>query len=340
MPLRWWSGPARPTQAPRRYRPALESLEERSLLAVVAVPLPGSAPRPMRPLAAQVFANAYPQRDDALPNAPPFVLGMQGFWNPSNGRYRLDAAGVLMSYHRSAGGWYYNPTSIARFVNHMYVSWLEMSPAERAASPYLAAMRQNSDWLLHNMVSVRDPWQRSVRLYKFNFPYRGFSIPTGWTSALSASNAMIALYCTGRIFNDATLLGAANRLLNAFDLLVRDGGYRIKLRGNRAVWFEEYAHRNGTDPRVLNGHMYTLSNLAWFAAADHNNTARRLFTEGLNGLQLTLPLYNERPYSAYDLRRRGQFYHYHIAHIQLLDHLYNITGSSQLYRTARRWSRQ
>ncbi len=161
-------GPKRVTvPASRRKALTVETLEARYLPSIVATPLPGSIARPPivqgRPTQSSLaLLKVYPRRADGLPSQPPFAPGLQGFWDPKSGNhFRLDENGILQTYRRDAGGWYHNPTSIARYVTNTYSSWLNLPPEQRATSPLLGQMRRNADWLASHMTALRDHRRRA-----------------------------------------------------------------------------------------------------------------------------------------------------------------------------------
>jgi hypothetical protein len=275
----------------------------------------------------------------SLPPPVPFTGGIVGFEHDTRGKFQLDSRGIVLTHNPLGPGWYYNPTAIAHYVQGLYGAWMALPPDQRAGSPLLDKMRVNAGWLDRNMRSFPDGHGRSIYIYPFPVSYDLFNAPVGWRSALSAANAMTALVEAGAALNEPQLIQDSARLLPAFDLPTGLGGYRVPL-GPHAAWFEEYSTSGHPTPRVLNGHMYALGNLNWYATYTHNATAARLFLEGINGLYQSLHLYNSTPTSLYDLMRRGHLLNYHRAHVQLLQYLYEVTGIPRFAQYARQWARE
>jgi len=269
-----WRANARRSRQ-RTYRPEIEILESRQCLSVASL-VPSLQASPLAPVAHQIA-----QRP--VPPPPPFILGPSTFERGLPSKYRLDHHGLLQTRLPSGAGWYYSPTSIARYVQSLYAVWRRLPESLRERpSATLQKLRVNVGWLVRDMTSLTYAGHAAA-VYRFPFPLEPFNLPSGWRSALTGANAVTALYLGSLALHNPQLGEAARRLLAAFDVPTGFGGYRIPL-GRGATWFEECAAPGRPTPRVLNGHMYALAQLRWLSVYAQDKMAARLFKEGVNGL--------------------------------------------------------
>jgi heparosan-N-sulfate-glucuronate 5-epimerase len=305
----------------RSFRPAVERLEDRTT---------PSLPSPAAPAAAAILRPAEAARAVRLPAPPPFVGSPQNY-TAKTAKFRLDAHGVLQAYVPWAG-WYYNPASIAQYTLALYKAYYEGNHGVRSL------LRANAHWLATAMVRQTDAHGRAIYFYPYPWAHPAFGLPAGWRSALAGGQALAALTAAGRALGDPGLERQAEKLLPAFDLRVSAGGYRIPL-GRHAVWYEEAASPAvAVTPRILNGHMQALAALDWYARLTGSARVARLVQEGVNGLALALPLYDQPPLSLYDLKLRNEWPSYHRAHVQLLSYWYHRTGVREFLRYANAWA--
>ena len=258
--------------------------------------------------------------ETALPPPPPFNGKPENFESRPS-LYQFDANGVIQIY-RSGVGWYYSPTGVAQYVNAMYAAWYA---GDRTR---LGRLQANAAWLRDNTVHRLDVLGRPYEVYEFPFAHTAFGLPAGWISGLTAAEAVAALYSATLVLGDPTFAQKVGQLLPAFELTVQGGGYRIPLADRMTVWYEEVADSSASvTPRILNGHMYALVYLDWYARYANSTWAARLAQAGFRGLQYALPHYDVEPLSLYDLELKSEYCSYHKAHVLLLQYFYALKGT-------------
>jgi hypothetical protein len=267
-----------------------------------------------------------------LPPPPPFVSGYSTFLN-NPAKFQFDVQGVLRT--NSPGiGWHYNAASIAQLTIAVYAVNYRTGSFPAAD---LRLLRANGTWLSQHMDAFVDGIGRAHRVYRMP-AYPLFDMPAGGRSALTASQAMAALYVAGDALDNPALSRQAGQLISAFFLPVRDGGYYVTLPGPHATWFEEYAYPGLPAPRVLNGHMYTVATLDWYRRQTGDRYVAALVQLGINGLHLTIGQYDSLPISVYDLKHRTHSLPYHRAHVLLLRYFARLTGLPRFAYYADRWA--
>jgi len=290
---------------PGRYRPAVEGLEDR-----------------------RVLSHAGPA---SLPAAPPFTEGRATF-EGEPAKFRLDAHGILQS-HNAAVGWYYNPTNVARYTLALYANW------HQGNASALPRMLENARWLYEDAQPAYAPGVGQFPVYYVPVPIPAYHIAHGFRSALSAGEAIQALYLAGQVSGDARMGRLAHELLQAFAVPYTRGGYLDRL-APQAAWYEEASSPAGPPSRILNGHMFAVIALDWYARQTGDPQAAHLAALGINALRLDLRLYDGRPISYYDLGQHSQQCGYHRGHVVLLRYLYAQTHIEVFRYYALKWGRE
>lgn len=304
----------------KTFRPALENLEGRELPSTVA--------HPHIDPTSDVFA----YRMANFPAPLPFT-GARNTFETDGNHFALDARGVLMTFEGPIGGYVYLPTNIARYAMSLYDAWRQGDDSA------LAGLAVNARWLMLN-AHLRRADGHAFLVYPLPVSEPAFHIQANRAvSALAAGHAMAALYAAGIALNDAKMLRAAQMILPGFAVTIQNGGYRLQL-GPRSTWFEEYAQPSVRPPRVLNGHIWAVFDLHWYAQQTGNALARTFAIQGVNALRQSVAKYTDHPISAYDLERRGQICGYHYADISLLRQMYTMTGIRQFGAYADLWSKE
>jgi hypothetical protein len=271
------------------------------------------------------------ERMQRHPPAPPYS-GSRKRFEKDPAHFRIDSRGVITTWVGPAQRFVYLPTTVARYVLGLYNSWRQ---GDDSALP---RMRTNALWLqMHARPRVSG--QHRFLIHYIGVGEASFQVSRYATSALTAGHTMIALHAAGLALNDGLMLRQARRILPGFAANIQDGGYRLQL-GRRSSWFEEYSEPGVTPPRVLNGHIWAVIDLDWYARVAGDRMARKLSILGINALRQSVAAYSDSPISAYDLSRRGQICGYHYADIALLRIMYRMTGIDTFRKHADTWARQ
>jgi hypothetical protein len=313
------------TPAPRRrrFQPRLEQLEPRLV--------PSGSGAESVDHHTQVAHSTLLERRAVYPAPPPFS-GTRGRFEQDRRHFRIDSRGIILTYVGPVGRFVYLPTTVARYTIALYSDW---RLGDESALP---RMRANALWLQVN-ARLRRAGQHRFLIHYIGVGEASFKVSAQATSALTAGRTMVALHAAGLVLNDGLMLRMAEQILPGFAVNIQQGGYRLQL-GRRSTWYEEYAQPSVKPPRVLNGHIWAVIDLDWYASAADDRRARNLASLGVNGLRQSVSAFTDSPISVYDLSRRGKICGYHYADIQLLRVMHRMTGIDTFRRHADTWAQQ
>ncbi len=185
-------------------------------------------------------------------------------------------------------------------------------------------------WLLEHAV-VRD----ELAFYEYSNPWY-YNLTPPWRSAMANGQALQVLVRAHQRTGDERFLSLARQLLAALQTPVECGG--LCYQAEEGWWFEEYVCADGTQPRVLNGMIFTWLGIREYQQYTADPAAEVLLDQGLRALQARLPDY-ARPggYSVYDAlgQPAGD---YHAIHVDLLDQLHRLTGEPIFGRYRDLWA--
>jgi heparosan-N-sulfate-glucuronate 5-epimerase len=164
-------------------------------------------------------------------------------------------------------------------------------------------------------------------LLKYEFAYPDYKLEPGWHSAIAQGRAIEALIRAHNITGDEKYIATAKMLLNSFFIEVKFGGVTYKT-DDEGWWYEEYPSKNkgAINPRVLNGMMSALLSIYEYFNYTRDPMAKYLFDQGILALENSLPHYNNKGYSYYDILGNDAKPNYHQLHVKYLGILYDITG--------------
>jgi len=169
-----------------------------------------------------------------------------------------------------------------------------MSPRGHLLQFYYAA-----DWLVRHQ-DDRGGWIITVSRVVADGQ---LSLQPGWYSAMAQGQAMSLLVRAYAKSGRPEYLDAAVNALHLFEVSSTEGGFVARFM-DRYVWYEEYP----TTPPcfVLNGFMYSLIGLYDVSASlpmgEAQQTAERLYRDGVSSLRAMLPLFDTGSGTVYDLR--------------------------------------
>jgi heparosan-N-sulfate-glucuronate 5-epimerase len=195
----------------------------------------------------------------------------------------------------------------------------------------------NANWLVKNSVSSGN---YSTLPYDFLIPQ--YDVKPPWLSAMAQARAADALTKAHQLTDNQTYLDTAQKLMHALYIDANNGGVTYKLGNDSGWWYEEYAEKDGPQPRVLNGMMATLRDLNRYYEYTHDPEAKFLFDKGIMALKENIHLYdiNREPYqgySFYDVLGKPAGENYHKYHVALLSRLLNVTHDDTLEKYFEKW---
>lgn len=218
-----------------------------------------------------------------------------------------------------------NPVSVClRFLEyydayfHMYGNLSPSAGGER--DTYLRIALNNADWLIDNAV-----WRDGYAVFEYEFPWQDYNMTPPWRSAMAQGLALQVLIRSYDLTKERKYLDVARGVIKSFYVEVQDGGVTYKTP-DAGWWFEEYAHPEGVQSKVLNGMMYSLLGILEYYRHTQESDARFLFEQGVLALRGELDAYDADGWSYYDFSKRRASRHYHETHIAQLRALYAATG--------------
>ena len=239
-----------------------------------------------------------------------------------------DHNGVPLVYYGTTFGWQYNPITIAQDAMKHYSSFKKIGNQTD-----LALLKNESNWLVNN-AEVKGNF--SMLYYHFDFTRYNMSSP--WRSGMAQGQALQALTEAYQATGNKSYNNAARLLLSSLYLSEADGGVTSKTSG-QGWWYEEYADENGSNPRVLNGMMYTLVAIHEYYNYTNDPSAKFLFDQGIVPLTINLPQYDSvQNGSYYDALGKPASDLYHRVHITLLSQLYTITADPVIKEYRDKWN--
>lgn len=177
-----------------------------------------------------------------------------------------------------------------------------------------------SDWLLARIKKYKNCY---VWEHKYHFSY---NTNINWSSSHSQSASILLLVKTYEITKNNKYMEPIDLLLNAFNIPVCEGGLFFYTKNNN-FWFQKLAdkERKGEEPKILNGHLFTLIYLDIILDNTKKYNYKFLLDKGLKTLKEYLPIFfldNMSYYSEYNGQMKKATDHYHKIHMIQLKILY------------------
>ena len=235
-----------------------------------------------------------------------------------NERIYTDENGIPYYDFQSISGEYIgkqrNPIIIFRVANNFYNDFVK-NDNETSKKLFM----NNVNWLLENTIKHEN---YSIFEHSFNYPI--YDLPIGWHDAMAQGRIITIMLKAHNLTNDERYLNEAKLLSNAFFVDVLDGGLTYKTKDN-GWWYEHRAHKDGLNPRILNGMMFTLLDIYYLYEYTNDTDAKFLFDQGIISLKNDIPNYDFFGYTYHDALKNPTTYNYQKIHVQQTKLLYDIT---------------
>lgn len=245
----------------------------------------------------------------------------------------LDQDGIPMVKY--SWGTHYNPVTIAQYGLQQHALYLVNNDEN-----HYNILIKVSNYLIDNQ-DEKGGWP-------FGFDhtfYKGRTelIQSPWYSALAQGQALSLLTRVYHLTGEQKYLDAAKKGVLLYCVPVEFGGVLRKFK-NEYWFYEEYP----TEPAsyVLNGFIYSLFGLYDVYNVDGDETAKKLYLEGIRTLKHMLSLYDLGNRTSYDLTHyttegnppNVARWGYHSTHILLLSGISSIETDESLFSiTLERW---
>ena len=189
-------------------------------------------------------------------------------------------------------------------------------------------MEENNNELKNNF-NLNQGYGQLINFNKKDIKFH--TIKKGWKSSLSYGVVLSSLSRAYYLTNNEIYKEKAILLLKGY----QDSSFKSTIFGN--VFYEEYPTPKGN--YVLNGFIFSLIGLYDVSNILNNNTAKKLFDNGIKTLENILPLYDLGDGSSYDLQHIHTHtppikarWQYHCTHIEQLKTMYFIT-KKKIFKT-------
>ncbi len=251
---------------------------------------------------------------------------------PDYAANKADVRGIPATYYPEqngiAPGWRYNGTIVANY-----------------AIDYYEEMRQNNDTLLQQDFKHCLNWLDSAitevnghALYLFHWRQPWYpAVDSPFTSGMTSGRAIQAFTYGFLHTGDSAWLQKAARLVRGFNLEVKDGGFTYK--EPTGWWYEEIADTGLQTPRILDGHIFSLTGLHAYNKVTKDTLAVRCFQHGLDALKAALPSYNRGDgYIYYDAAKKLADENYHPLLVSQMKQMFEITGDTVFNTYYKKWN--
>ncbi len=247
-----------------------------------------------------------------------------------DGRIYLDENGIAFYDYGQKSGEYIgnqrNPVIIYRVSNVFYNDFLE-NGNETSKKLFM----NNADWFIENTVK-----HGNYSIFEFSYKHVNYQLPIGWHDAMGQGRIINIMLKAHNLTNDNKYLEEAKLLSNAYFVEVSNGGLTYK-NNNNGWWYEHFAHKDGLNPRVLNGMMFTMQDIYYLYNYTNDADAKFLFDQGIISLKNDLPFYDFFGYSYYDSLKGSTNYNYQKIHVEKSKWLYDITGEEIFLEYYDKW---
>ncbi len=229
-----------------------------------------------------------------------------------NYKGKFDEEGIFLFFQNKTTGWFHFPISIFNYGIGAMQNYL--ANGEKTA---FNRMIVQAEWAYNNQIKenkYEGGWQCNL-----DFPI--YNLKSGWISALAQGLGISFLLRVWKLTKDKRFLESANLAVYPYYKLVEDGGMKV-LFHNKYPFYEEYP--SSSPSFVLNGFISSILGLRDLALFTNNQTADKLWKQGIATLKAILPYYDLGYWSRYDLYKSktniaSRFYHqYHITQLKLL----------------------
>lgn len=235
----------------------------------------------------------------------------------------FDDDGIPYANYRSTVGIQRNPVFISLAANNYEREYLNGNKSSRQ---YLLNC---ADWLLMNKI-IYDNF--SLWEYSFEFNY---NMTPPWRSGMAQGLGLQALAKAYNLTKEKKYIDAGSLVINSFYIPLDEGG--ITYKESYGWWFEEYADENGSNPRILNGMIYSLLGLHEYYLVTGDKRALFLFEKGIDSLHKHIAEYDAKWWTYYDCLGNLSSKKYHHIHIDQMGDLYNITGDPSFKEYHDKW---
>ena len=246
------------------------------------------------------------------------------WYEESTGEF--DANGVIMKDY-GENGVHYHPVLLASYALRLYDTY-RVAGDPTAGELFL----RHAEQLANSLEPWYDTWA-----WVYPLPNTGFGASGRWISGMAQGLCIAVLAQAEALTGDHRFLERAELALQAFDASLADGGVKTSIPEG-GCWYEEVAAPDVESSLILNGHIYALAGLDYYAGLAGNTRALRLYHEGVEGVRSLLPRFDAGYLSRYclqpidEVRAASEFYN--LVHVQQLLHLWLREGDTDFAAAA------
>lgn len=266
--------------------------------------------------------------------------------------HRIDQQGIPKVYYPRLRSEFYNPVYISMYGFYYFERWTATNTDEyflkyyRLEYPKIDKLSKKqyyeyflncADWLVDN-IKFKKLGKIEFGVWEYSFPWKIYNLSPPWVSGMAQAVGIQILVRAYKITGNNIYLNPAKKALNAFFVEVKDGGLTYK-DSEDEWWYEEYAHPQAVQSRVLNGMEHALIGIYEYWKFTGDRDAEILFKRGLQSLKSKIGNYDAKWWTYYDNLGTLANRKYHFINIELTKKLYEITNESIFLTLSEKWSK-
>lgn len=250
---------------------------------------------------------------------------------PLTAKVLVDSNGVPFSYYAELDGitpgYQYNPTIVSNYAIEYY-KLIQLNNDSSTIVKFLNCI---------NSLAENISYKNNYALYEFHWQQPWYPlVRTPYTSGMSSGRAIEAFTYAYRLTKDEKYLLLAGSLLRGFYQRIEDGGFTYKWESG--WWYEEIADTFLHTPRILDGHIFTITGVHQYWLSTKNDSAAFIFDKGIEALRYKLPSYDDgKGWSFYDGYKNPSTEKYHSIITAQMKQLWEITGDTLFLQYHQKW---
>ena len=195
----------------------------------------------------------------------------------------LDEEGVIVhNYGDNYGGagWQYTPYTITHYGLLGMQAW-----CQNQDELGLGIAVSQANWLVENAIYLPKPdGSGDFATWEYQFPNEAYYAEGFWTSGLGNGFAIVLLTQAYFVTQDERYSELAYTASQSFYVSTSNGGVRADPPEGQGAWFVEVASREGQPSYILNGHVFGVYGLAYYAYYFDDNEAMLLAKLGAQAI--------------------------------------------------------
>jgi hypothetical protein len=251
---------------------------------------------------------------------------------PNYSKEIVDKKGIPYVYYREQNGItagnQYNATIVCNYAIDYYKD-IQQTNNSATRTKFLNCV----NWLENNIT-----YKDNYGLYQFNWQQPWYlSVGSPFTSGMTSGRAIEAFTDAYKLFHSAKYLAYAKALVRGFYQPIQSGGFTYK--EPYGWWYEEIADTGLRTPRILDGHIYSITGVHELWLITKDDSAAYVVQKGIEALKHELPFYDVgNGWSYYDMYHKASDKKYHRLLTSQMKQLWTITNDPFFLQYYNKWN--